>query len=69
MLNTIKQKYTHIKMRNRINNQTLPDLKVINMSNRKKNIVLADEVISSINNRLENNEQTLIFLIEEVTLL
>ena len=62
MLNTIKQKYTHIKMRNRINNQTLPDLKVINMSNRKKNIVLADEVISSINNRLENNEQTLIFL-------
>ena len=49
-------------MRNRINNQSLPDLKVINMSNRKKNIIIAEEVISAIENRIENKEQTLVFL-------
>lgn len=62
ILNITKKKYTHIKMRNRINNQSLPDLKVINMSNRKKNIIIAEEVISAIENRIENKEQTLVFL-------
>jgi primosomal protein N' (replication factor Y) len=32
ILNVCKNKYTHIKMRNRINNQSLPALNVINMS-------------------------------------
>ena len=61
ILNVKSKKYTHIKMRNRVNNKALPFLKVINMSNRK-NIILSDEVISSIKDRIEKDEQTLIFL-------
>ncbi len=61
ILNISKKKYIHIKMRSRINNKSLPDLKVVNMSN-KKNTILSEEVISSINKRIKNKEQTLIFL-------
>ena len=48
-------------MRNRINNKTLPSLKVVNMSN-KKNIILSEEVVSAIKDRISKKEQTLIFL-------
>ena len=61
ILNVSKKKYIHIKMRNRINNKALPDLKVINMSN-KKNSIISEEVIDSINKRISKKEQTLIFL-------
>lgn len=62
ILNVSKNKYTHIKMRNRINNQPLPALNVINMSNRKKSIIISEEVISAIKYRIKNKEQTLIYL-------
>ena len=61
ILNVNLKKYTHIKMRNRINNKTLPSLKVVNMSN-KKNIILSEEVVSAIKDRVSKKEQTLIFL-------
>ena len=61
ILNVNLKKYTHIKMRNRINNNTLPSLKVVNMSN-KKNIILSEEVVSAIKDRISKKEQTLIFL-------
>ncbi len=61
VLNISKKKYIHIKMQSRINNRPLPDLKVVNMSN-KKNTILSEEVISSINKRIINKEQTLIYL-------
>ena len=61
ILNVSKKKYIHIKMRSRINNRPLPNLKVVNMSN-KKNTILSEEVISSIHKRIMNKEQTLIYL-------
>ena len=61
ILNVNNKKYTRIKMRKRINNKALPTLKVINMSNKKKEIVSQD-VIESIKERIDKNEQTLIFL-------
>ena len=61
ILNVTKKKYIHIKMRSRINNRPLPNLKVVNMSN-KKNTILSEEVISSIQKRITNKEQTLIYL-------
>ncbi|MAZ80044.1 MAG: primosomal protein N' [Gammaproteobacteria bacterium] len=61
ILNIKLKKYTHIKMRNRVNNKTLPSLKVVNMSN-KKNIILSEEVVSAIKDRVSKKEQTLIFL-------
>ena len=61
ILNVTKKKYIHIKMRSRINNRPLPNLKVVNMSN-KKNTILSEEVISSIHKRIMNKEQTLIYL-------
>ena len=61
ILNVNNKKYTHIKMRKRVNNKALPTLKVINMSNKKKEIVSQD-VIESIKERIYKNEQTLIFL-------
>lgn len=61
ILNVNLKKYTHIKMRSRINNKTLPSLKVVNMSN-KKNIILSEEVVSAIKDRISKKEQTLIFL-------
>ena len=62
ILNVTKKKFTHLKMRNRINKQALPNLKVINMANRKKNIIISEEVIASIKERIERKEQVLIFL-------
>ena len=61
ILNVNNKKYTRIKMRKRVNNKSLPTLKVINMSNKKKEIVSQD-VIESIKERIYKNEQTLIFL-------
>ena len=61
ILNVINKKYSHIKMRSRINNKALPILKVINMSNIK-NKIISEEVISSINDRIKKKEQTLIYL-------
>ena len=61
ILNIKLKKYTHIKMRNRVNNKTLPSLKVVNMYN-KKNIILSEEVVSAIKDRVSKKEQTLIFL-------
>ena len=61
ILNVNNKKYTRIKMRKRVNNKSLPTLKVINMSNKKKEIVSQD-VIESIKERIYKNEKILIFL-------
>lgn len=61
IFNITNKKFTHIKMRNRINDKPLPVLKVVDTS-KKKNAILSDDVIQAVKNRLSKKEQTLIYL-------
>ena len=61
LVNVIKKKYKHIKMRKRINKKKMPSLQVIDISNSKKDI-LSHEVISSMESTLQKKEQVLIYL-------
>ena len=61
IFNVTNKKFTHIKMRKRINEKPLPILKIVDMS-KKKNAILSDDVIKAVKNRLLKKEQTLIYL-------
>ena len=61
-INNIRKKnFIHIRMKNRVSKSTLPDLKIINMDN-KKNKTISEEILLEIKNRLDKNEQSLLFL-------
>ena len=61
ILNVLKKKYSHIKMRERINKKEIPSLKIIDMT-KTKNEVLSGEVVKTIQDRLSKKEQVIIFL-------
>ena len=61
IFNVTNKKFTHIKMRNKLNDKPLPVLKVVDMS-KKENAILSDDVIQAVKNRLSKKEQTLIYL-------